>query len=827
MKNIFEKYKIYLLHIIILAAVAYAYVPEVLSGKTIVQSDVVQYKGMATEILEYDKVEGEGPLWTNSQFGGMPSYQISMKGHDNPVKKLMKPSFHHPFNKIFIAMVCAYIMFLAFGVSHWLALIGAFAIAFSTNNLIILEAGHNTKMQAIAYAPLVIAGLKLLLKKRWLLGINILAVGTALEVASNHIQITYYVAIIVVIWMIAELYKAITAGELKTYFKAAGIAAVIAVLALAINSQNMLLSQEYAKTTIRGKSDLTMSKVKAVENENKAKDGLDYDYAYQWSNGWADVMALIIPNYAGSGSSVDLGSGSVLEDIGLPKDALEKYPFAYWGSLPFTAGPVYFGASMFLLFIVGFIFSKGPIKWWILVAFILSIAMSMGKNNFVWLNDFLFNNLPMYNKFRAPTMALTIAQICLPILAIVGLSQFLEEEKDSKEVLKKLKIAGISVGAFLVILTFMSGMFTDFGHYIEDPATGQIVKDYDKEVYDQYKIEPGYQIDARKELIKKDGLRSLFFVGAIFLLLWFYTKNKIQKQYVLLGIAFCIVVDLWTVDKRFLNNDDFQKKRKVENYVAPTQIDLDIMKDKSYYRVLDLQGNPMSNARTSYFHKSIGGYHAAKLRRYQELYDWHIQDDMVANNLFGSNALNMLNTKYIIGQGQDNKASYQQNPNALGNVWFVQNVEMVENADSAILGLKKINPATTTVVESKYEESISSTSIAYDSSATISLTSYHPEKMTYTSNSSEDGIAIFSEIYYPYGWNAYIDNEKVDYFCANYIIRGLSVPKGKHDIEFRFEPEAYSKGKTIMMTGNAILYLMLIGSLGFWIFSILKTKNAE
>ncbi len=826
MKNIFNKYKIYIIHILILSAVAYAYVPEVLSGKTIIQSDVVQYKGMATEILDYEKAEGQGPLWTNAQFGGMPSYQISMVGHDNPVRQLMKPSWHHPYNKIFIAMVCAYIMFLAFGVKPWLSLIGAFAIAFSTNNLIILEAGHNTKMQAIAYAPLVIAGLKYLLRKRWLLGINLLAVGASLEIASNHVQITYYLGIIIVLWMLAELYKAITAGEIMTYLKVVGVAGAIAILALAINSQNMMLSQEYAKTTIRGSSDLTISKTQS--DESKAKDGLDYDYAYQWSNGWADVMALVIPNYAGSGSSVDLGSSSVFANQ-LPENFTKNYPFAYWGSLPFTAGPVYFGASMFFLFVLGFIFAKGPIRWWILVAFVLSVAMSMGKNHFVWLNDFLFNHLPLYNKFRAPTMALTIAQICLPILAIIGLSEFFNAEKTSAEVAKKLKTAGIAVGGFLVILTFMSGMFTDFGHYIQDPDTGEIVKDYDQEVFEQYKnqvnLEPAMQVEARKDLIQSDGLRSIFFVGAIFLLLFFYTRGKLDKKYAIMGVALMIVMDLWMVDKRFLNNDDFERKRKVENYVAPSQVDLEIMKDKSYYRVLDLQGNPMTNARTSYFHKSIGGYHAAKLRRYQELYDWHIQDAMVSNDLFGSNALNMLNTKYIIGQGADGQVSFQQNPNAMGNVWLVNNVNIVENADSAILGLKNIDPRTTAVVESKYEAMV--TAAGNDSSASISLTAYHPEKMTYKSNSNADAVAIFSEIYYPFGWNAYIDGNKTDHFCANYVLRGLSIPKGEHEIEFRFEPESYKTGKMLMMGGNAILYLMLIGSIGFWIYTSIKTQNAE
>ncbi|PCJ64948.1 MAG: hypothetical protein COA58_11800 [Bacteroidetes bacterium] len=826
MKLTFNKYKKHLLAILVFAVLTYAYMPPVLSGKAIQQGDVVNFKGSVSETDAYYKKEGKTPLWTNAIFGGMPTYQISTKGHSNPVKVLMKPSFHHPFNKLFIGLICAYIMFLAFKVEHWLAIIGAFAFTYTTGNLIFLEAGHNTKMQAIAYAPLVLAGLKFLLNKRYLLGSNILAVGIALELVSNHIQISFYLAIMVTIWMIAEFITHLKNKDLSSYFKVVGISLLLALLGIAISSPNILLTKEYSESTIRGQSDLTISKgVSGVQVKENSGSGLDYNYAFQWSNGWQDVMAIIIPNYAGSGGVVDLGKNSAFEGK-LNKKAIKNFPFAYWGELPFTVGPVYLGASVFLLFILAFIFIRGPIRWWILIAFILSLVMSMGKNNFAWFNDFLFNHFPLYNKFRVPSMSLTLGQWCVPLLAIVGLSHFIKST-DKERLQKSLKFSGIIVGAFLVLLTFMSSMFTDFSHKVTDPITGNVLKDFDKDIYDQYKIETYLLEEARSDLIQSDGLRSLFFAGTVFLLLWLFIKNKVKKEYLILGIGLAILVDLWSIDKRYLNNEDFVKKRVYEKKATPSAADLAILTDTSYYRVLDVRtSNVMSNSKAALFHKSIGGYHPAKLRRYQELYDWHIVNDIRNNSYENSSVLNMLNTKYIIGKDQKGADLYRINSNNLGHAWFVNNINTLKNADSVILALATFNPKSTAILEATQSD-VSSKQLEIDSSASISLISYHPDKMIYKSNSIHSGFAVFSEIFYKDGWVASINGNPATIENANFVLRGLSLPKGENEIIFSFEPRTYSISRGIMLGGNTILYLLLIGSLFFWIKKEFFTKSKE
>lgn len=825
MKEIFQKYKKHLLALLTFALITYAYMPSVLSGKVLQQGDVIKSKGTVSETDAYHAKEGKTPLWTNSIFGGMPTYQISMKGHDNPVKKLMKPSIHHPANKLFISLVCAYLMFLAFGVKPWLSIIGAFAFTYTTGNLIIIEAGHNTKMQAVAYAPLVIAGLKFLLNKRWLLGANLLGVGIALELVSNHIQISFYLAIMVTLWMIAEFIIHLKNKQLPVFFKVIGISLLLAVIGIAINSQSILLTKEYSEATIRGKSDLTISNTANVlETKKEKSDGLDYDYAFQWSNGWQDIMTLVIPNYAGSGGAVDLGKNSVFDGV-LPKQAIEQFPFAYWGELPFTAGPIYFGASMFLLFILAIVFTKGPLKWWILAAFILSIMMSTGKNHFAWFNSFLFHHFPLYNKFRVPSIALTLAQWSLPLLSIVGLSNFIEAH-DNTSRLKSLKTAGIAVGCLLVLLTFFSSAFTDFKHQAIDPSSGEVLRDFDQGVFDQYKIQTDLLEEARADLIRKDGIRSILFAGLMFLLLWFFVKGKINNKYAIIGICAIILIDLWGVDKRYLSDDDFKRKRVAEQTPAPSQADVAIMQDKSYYRVLDIR-NPsiMSNSNTALFHRSIGGYHPAKIRRYQELYDWHTSKDIRANNFENSSILNMLNTKYIIGQNKDGGDSYRENSNNLGAAWFVENVRTVENADSAILALGSFEPKTTAIIEQN-QSSLSSTVYTKDSASSIQLQEYHPVRMVYKSNNSNDGFAVFSEIFYKAGWKATIDNNPVEIEQTNFVLRGIPIPKGEHEIVFSFEPKTYAYGRTIMLTGNALLYLLLAGSILYWIKENFTKKAA-
>ena len=805
MKQFFERYKTHLIILLSIIVISFAYVPDVLDGKVLSQSDITQYKGAAKEFNEYGK-KGERILWTNSQFSGMPTYQISGVAGENPLQYLRLPKRPLTWEKLFLMLFCGYIMFISFRIKPWLAFIGAIATTFVTGNMTVIEAGHNTQALAIAYLPLIIAGMQYLFRKRYLLGFNLVAVGMALQLVMNHVQITYYTGIIIVIWMIFQLYEHIKSKNLKHYLIVSGLALGGVILALGANSLNLMLTQEYVKDTIRGKSEITITQDGKL-SEEPPSDGLARWYAFQWSNGWDDLAAMVIPNYAGGGANTGL----------------------YYGALPFTSGPQYMGASVIFLALFAFLLMSSYKRWWLLAAILLAIALSMGKNNFVWLNDFFFNHVPFYNKFRAPTMALTIVQICLPIMAIIGLNKFLNGEQ-TEEVKKKLKYAGIGMGAFLLILVFFSGIFNDYRTpRTIDPISGQVVDDRDQDLIDRYKLSPEQfeqnVVQERIKLLKNDGYRSLFFFAIIFGILWFYHKGKLKLNVSLILIGAFILIDFWSVDKRYLSSENFKTKRQIDNEVPPTQADLAIMQDQSHYRVLDLLQNPMSNTRASHFHKSIGGYNAAKLRRYQEFFDWYVSKDLQSGNVMNSKYLNMLNMKYVIYSAkQGGEALYTINPGAYGNAWFVPNIKMVANADSAILALANFDPTQTAIVEEKHKDVITSMQFPTDSNATIELVSYHPEEMKYKSKSNVDGFGVFSEVYYDKGWNAYIDNEKVAYAQVDFILRGLNIPKGEHEIVFKFEPETYKKGKTISLASNGIIYLILIVSLALGIRNELKAQ---
>ena len=804
MKELFQHYKIHLFILLAICAISFAYVPEVLDGKVLAQSDITQYKGAAKEFIEY-RDKGERILWTNAQFSGMPTYQISGVAGENPMKHLRIPKKPLTWEKIFLLLFCSYLMFLSFKVKPWLALVGSVGMAFVTGNMTVIEAGHNTQALAIAYAPLIIGGVQYLFRKKWLIGFNMVAIGMALQLVVNHVQISYYTGIIIAIWMAFQLVWHIQKKEIKHYAMVAGIAVGAVIIGVGANSLNLMLTKEYLDHTIRGKSEITIER-SGQEKAEAPSDGLARWYAFQWSNGWDDVAAMFIPNYAGGGANTGL----------------------YYGALPFTSGPQYMGIAIIFLCVLGFLSVKDRSKWWLLTAVLLAIALSMGKNNFVWLNDFFFENVPFYNKFRAPTMALTIVQLCLPIMAVFALRNFLEsEDKDAQW--KSLKIAGISVGGFLIILTFFSGSFNDFKTpRTIDPISGQVLEDRDQQTADRYKV-PVDQfwaqvVPQRIELMKKDGYRSIFFAAAIFVLLWLYFKGNLNSKITIALVGVLVLVDFWGVDKRYLSSDNFKTARQIDSEVSPSRADLAIMQDKSYYRVLDLTQSTMSSTRASHFHKSIGGYNAAKLRRYQELFDWYIYDELKKGKIMESQLLNMLNMKYVTYPVEKAEMQYAQNPNANGNAWFVQEIKKVKDANEAILAMADLNTKSTALIEEKFSEQVPASSFELDSSASIKLMSYHPEELVYKSNSSKDGYIVFSEIYYPDGWNAYIDNQKVDHAQVNFVLRGLAVKAGQHEIKFKFEPETYTKGRTISLASSGIIYLILAASLFIGIRNELKSQ---
>lgn len=800
-----QSYKNYLQYIIPLALFALltmVYMAPAFNGKVVRQGDIQQYSGASKEILDYKAKEGKGPLWTNSMFGGMPSYQISYEAPNNYAKYLRYITpFKHPVNMLFIGMVFAFILLLTFGVNPWIATIGGIAYGFSSYNLILIEAGHNTKLYAIAYAPILLAGLNLLLTKKYLLGAGVTAAAMALQLQANHFQITYYLGLIIGMWMIAEFIMAIKNKTLKPFLIASIIFGVASLIGLGTNSVSLLLTEEYSKETIRGKSELTVlpdSTTKAV-----ASTGLDIEYAFDWSQGWEDLPTILIPNFAGGGSGTELGNGDetkkLLQQMAQSQDpqqvqqaqyylSQKTNPWAYWGSLPFTSGPVYFGALVLFLFAAGMFYSKNPTKWWWFAALVLSLFLSMGKN-LMWFNSILFHYLPLYNKFRSVNMSLVIGQIAVAVFSIISLNELLKENADKARVKKSLMRALYVLGGFCVLMILYSG-----GAELGDPTKA-----------------PAEAIQDRASYLRMDALRSLFFIGAGFATFWYFLKGKLNKNYIIGIVGLLILVDLWSVDRRYLNDKSWEKAKTYETAnTTPNEADIEILKDKSYYRVYDASQNPFTSAKASYFHHSIGGYHAAKLRRFQEVVEWYI----AKNNM---EVLNMLNAKYFIQQDQQTgKMIAIPNAEACGNAWFVKEVKMMENANEEIKTLGSINPRTTAIVDKRYADQLKGFTPSFDSANAITFDSYHPDKLTYSTNAKTPQLAVFSEMYYndKKGWNAYIDGKKVSHFRCNYILRGMVIPAGSHKIEFRFEPSTLEKASTIALVSNAGMYLLLLVGLG-------------
>lgn len=808
--SLIKKFLPHISLIVAFFAITYLYFSPVFQGKAFPQGDTTQWKFSAQEANEYRAEHGKTPFWNSRMFGGMPGYQVTQVEGNNHVKKLVSwIAIPHPANKFFYLMVFSFIMLLAFGVNPWLAGIGAIAYAFSSYNLILLEAGHNTKVNAIAFAPIVIAGVALLFRQKYLLGTTLTAVGMALQIGANHIQITYYLGLILAVWFVSELIFAIKQNNLKPYLLAAGLAIIGACLGLASNSVNLLLTQEYSEETIRGKSELTIT---PDGLEKEVSGGLDPAYAFAWSQGLEDVFTFYIPNIAGGGSGTYFGKESeTYEDLkrqGHPqaRQLAQNYPFAYWGSLPFTSGPEYFGAIVIFLFVLGMFTLSARYKWWALSVFILSFIMSMG-DNFSLINDLLFDYLPLYNKFRSVNMAQVIAQIITPLLAIIGLQQFIRSDRSKEEKKKILLRSFYVVGGFAVFVILIS--------YAIEPTRPQD---------DQFQGILDAIIADRKTLMRQDAFRSLIFVALSFGALFYFLKEKIKKETVFVVLGVLILVDLWMVDVRYLDHDAFVKPRKAQQTFEPSAVDHQILQDKTNFRVFDGRANAFNNARASYFHRSVGGYHAAKLRRFQDVVDFHI----VNNN---NKILDMLNTKYYIQKDKSGKEFVQRNPNATGNAWFVEEINYVENPDKEILALTDFNPQTEAIVDQRYKDHLAGipTRSSVDSSASIQLTYFSPDTLAYASNNTKEQLAVFSEIYYNSGkgWQAYLDNKKVDHIRVNYILRGMSIPSGKHKITFIFEPESYYTGLAMANTSGVIIYLLVAVSLGFYVFKFLKSNRNE
>jgi len=825
----------YITAVILFLIISFAYFPDVLQGKKLNQHDIQTYKGSAHEILEYEKETGERSLWTNSSFGGMPSYLVANYAPNNWIAQVYHVlDFNHkyrPASFIFIALIGFFIALLLFGVKPWLSLIGAFAFAFSSYYLIIIEAGHITKVIAMSFMPPIIAGIYHAYNKKILVGSVVMMIFLALQLLVNHLQITYYTLLIILIYFIFEIIRTIKEKKQKNFIKTSLFLFFAALIAVSTNFSQIITAYDYGKDSIRGKSELT------IDNSNKTS-GLDKDYATAWSYGKLETLNLMIPNLTGGGSSGELSKDSEIykefKKLGVGNlDQIIKNMPTYWGPQPFTSGPVYIGAIMVFLFILGLFLVKGNLKWWLLSATIFSILLAWGKN-LMFLTDFFLDYFPLYNKFRTVSMILVIAEFTIPLLAILALKNIIEKKVTKEEVFKALKWSGGIVGGLILILLINPGIlsfsaesdtatFSRMFGLQQDAQSQEILKSFTTAIEHD-----------RASLFRTDAFRSLGFIAVSALLIWLFVAEKLKETGFIAALGLLILIDLWAVDKRYLNSDDFVSARIAKNPFTESIADKFILKDKDIdYRVLNLSVNTFNDAGTSYFHKSIGGYSGVKMKRYQELIDYGLNGEIniiinavnnssneqqVQSALMSLSILNMLNTKYFI---LNPNMLPMTNQFRLGNAWFVNEIKEVENADEEIKAITRFNAERTAVIDKRYKDQFFN--FSKDTSASITLINYAPNKLTYKSKANSDQLAVFSEIYYAKGWNAYIDGKLVQHMRANYVLRAMKIPAGEHNIEFKFEPTIWKTGNTVSLIGSIVFFLIIIGS----IFLILKERNKE
>ncbi|EPR73648.1 hypothetical protein ADIWIN_1285 [Winogradskyella psychrotolerans RS-3] len=800
-------------HVLILlgfVALSLAYFSPVLQGKKINQSDIMHYIGMAEQQKEFAKTTGEETYWTNSAFGGMPTYQLGAKYPHNYIKKLdlTLRFLPRPADYLFLYFIGFYILLLSLKVDFKLAALGALAFGFSTYLIIILGVGHNSKAHAIAYMPLVLAGIVLTFRKKYILGFFLTTIALGLEIVTNHFQMTYYLLLLVLVLGLAYLVDAYKKQQLPHFFKSVGLLSVAAFLAVGLNATNIMATQEYVKESTRGKSDLTIN----VDGSPKeVTSGLSREYITEYSYGILESFNLFIPKFMGGGNSEDVGKDSetykAYINLGAsPIDALDGARNApmYWGDQTIVEAPAYVGAVIIFLFVLGLFLVKGRLKWWLVGGTLLSLFLSYGKN-LGFLTDFFIDYVPLYNKFRAVSSIQVILELCSPVLGIMALVRLFNDFQKDEEKLKALKYSvAITAGLALIFLVFKSFLF-DFESFRDDQYIGAYGQPFVDAV-----------IEDRKALMTADTLRALVLVllsaGTIFMFL----KKKLSENLVVVVFAVLILFDLVTVDREYVNNDNFVSALKVDKPYQPTNADLEILNDKGHFRVLDMSSEGQRKpARSAYFHNSLFGYHAAKLGRVNELLEFYVYK----NNM---NVLNMLNTKYIIAEEQGQIFPYT-NTDANGNAWFVSKLKVVTDANQEIVALDSLDTKTIAVLEQTVQaEHNLKTNYQVDSIASVQLKEFKPNYLKYESNNSNEGLAVFSEVYYAQGWNAYIDGKLVPHLRVNYVLRALELPKGNHTIEFKFEPQVVKTGSQVALASSVVLGLLLLVGL---FYEVKRRKN--
>jgi hypothetical protein len=845
----FKKILPHIIAVVAFIVVSLVFFSPVMEGKKLFQSDMAQFDGASKELHDYEKASGEGANWANAMFSGMPSYQIAFPQSNNIFNTIAPPLtlWNRNFDAgiFFIMMLGFYVFMCSMGAKPLISAFSALIYALGSYNVIIITVGHITKAWAMAMIAPILAGMILVFKRKYISGIIIFTLSLGLQIYFNHIQITYYTLIAALILGMTYLIYAIKEKQIKNFALSCGVLIIAAVIAVMPNSSHLALNAEYAKHTMRGGSELS---IKANDNANNNKKGLTIDYAYAWSYGVGETLTMLIPDFRGGGSSDNRWESLAenrLQEIQSTQPAQASHPqinqvvnqyagSTYWGEQPFTAGTVYFGAIVIFLSLLGFLLIKGAERWWLLFATIVSILMSWGSN-FMILNEFLFNHLPLYNKFRTPSMILVIANVTLVITAFLGLKEFFNKEIDNNKKTTSLFISGGIVGGFCLLCALLPDLFASFTSSQDSVFETMLGNSFIQALYED-----------RKSAFTSDALRSFIFIAIAFVSLFLFAKDKLKKEIiviVIIGIA--SVIDLWQVDKRYISNDNYKKPYELEIQSTPAleTIKADVeAKNINHYRVYNMAVNTFNDASTSFYVPSIGGYHGAKLQRYQDIISFHltnpnyVQKDLNDTSLLKTNqirqffytyqqqikcpnlqVLNMLDTKYfILPVGQEGGTAIE-NPEACGAAWFVENIKTVNTADEEILALNDFNPQHTAILNKEFASQLQNKDFSNaDQQATIALQespNKNPDLKIYKTKSTTAQLCVFSEIYYKEGWKAYIDGKETPILRANYVLRALEVPAGEHTIELRCEPDTLKTFNIINLIGSILIVIFVIGAI--------------
>ena len=783
-----KDYLTHLVCVLILTLISVTYFYPVLSNKSIQQSDISQFSGMSKQIVDHRENFNEEPYWLDNAFLGMPSYQVSAKYPfdllyyiDQAVRFLPRPADY-----LFLYLLSFYFLIISLNINYRYALFGAIAFGFSTYLIIILGVGHNTKALALGYLPFVVAGFLMILRGNYLKGFLISSLFLGLQVHANHYQMTYYTLIMLLVLVLVHYYDFLKSKELKKIYKSFFVFISVGLLALLMNSPSLLATKEYSEFSTRSKSDITIN---ADGSAKESLSGLDKEYITEYSYGVLESLNLIFPRFMGGGSSERIREDSKLMNFIRSLDANQaqqvyQYSKVYWGNQPIVAAPAYIGISLFFIFLLSILLVNDLNRKWILIAISISLFLSWGKN-FSFLTDLMIDYFPLYDKFRAVSSIQIIIEFCIPLFAVMGLSKFFSNNTKEIQKLNSLKYASVFLVSLILVFYFFGTSILDFKS--------------DFEIFSQYPEILNLLIEERQYVFKSDVLRSLIIVVCCSITFYLFVKKIIKKDLTFLIITLIVLFDLWIVDKNYVNSDQFVKKSLVEIPFQKTIADKAILKDDSDFRVFEPMGG-FSNARTSYFHKSIAGYHAAKPKRIQNLYDFYISK----NNF---DVLNMLNVKYIIQNSEDNPLGVTRNPNNLGNAWFVENIINVKNSDEELLELKNIDLSNTCLSQNS---EIINTSFQLNETNEIKLISRKANQLIYSSKTDSNQFAVFSEAFYNNGWQAYVDNKPVSHFKVNYLLRGMEMPKGTHEIKFEFKPEVINTGFYLSLLSYLIFISLFI-----------------